>query len=449
MRALIVCLGFTGLILASLGGPAAGQGRAPSLVRDAEIERIIRDYATPIFTAAGLEPDAVRIHLVNDPALNAFVAGGQRLFVHTGLLLRAETPNQVIGVIAHEAGHISGGHLARLQDELRNAETKSIMAFVLGTAAALATGDSRAAGAVIVAGQDVAIKDLLRYTRQQESAADQAGMRFLDASGQSSRGLLEFFRILQTNEALTGRGGNPYLMTHPLTSDRITTVSNHVAISKWSNVPMQRDQQARHTRMRAKIAGFLASYDDALRLFPETDNSLPARYARSIAYYRLADLKRALPLVDGLIAEEPDNPWFHELRGQMLFENGRVADSLPSAQKAVDLAPDEGLLRLGLAKAQVEAGDEALLEPAKRNLLAAQGSEGDSPELWRLLSVVHGRLGETGMTALAQAEYAMRRGERSLARSHAKRAEGLLPVGSPGWLRAQDLSRDATRLLER
>jgi len=449
VRALIVCLGFTGLILASLAGPAAGQGRAPSLVRDAEIERIIRDYATPIFTAAGLEPDDVRIHLVNDPALNAFVAGGQRLFVHTGLLLRAETPNQVIGVIAHEAGHISGGHLARLQDELRNAETKSIMAFVLGTAAALATGDSRAAGAVIVAGQDVAIKDLLRYTRQQESAADQAGMRFLDASGQSSRGLLEFFRILQTNEALTGRGGNPYLMTHPLTSDRITTVSNHVAISKWSDVPVQRDQQARHTRMRAKIAGFLASYDDALRLFPETDNSLPARYARSIAYYRLADLKRALPLVDGLIAEEPDNPWFHELRGQMLFENGRVADSLPSAQKAVDLAPDEGLLRLGLAKAQVEAGDEALLEPAKRNLLAAQGSEGDAPELWRLLAVVHGRLGETGMTALAQAEYAMRRGERSLAKSHAKRAEGLLPVGSPGWLRAQDLSRDATRLLER
>ncbi|MSO81538.1 MAG: M48 family peptidase [Alphaproteobacteria bacterium] len=445
----MVGLGFTGLILTSLGGPAAGQGRAPSLVRDAEIERIIRDYATPIFTAAGLDPGAVRIHLVNDPDLNAFVAGGQRLFVHTGLLMRAETPNQVIGVIAHEAGHISGGHLARLQDELRNAEAKSIIALVLGAAAGIATKDPRPAAAVIVGGQDVAIKDLLRYTRQQESAADQAGMRFLDRSGQSSRGLLEFFRIMQTNEALTGRGGNPYLMTHPLTSDRITTVSNHVALSKWSDVPAQHELQEDHARMRAKIAGFLASYDDTMRLFPETDTSLPSRYARAIAYYRLADLKRALPLVDGLIAEEPDNPWFHELRGQMLLENGRVAESLPSSQKAVDLAPDEGLLRLGLAKAQVEAGDEAMLEPAKRNLRAAQASENDSPELWRLLSVVHGRLGETGLTALAQAEYAMRRGERSLAKTHAKRAEAMLPVGSPGWLRAQDLSRDVTRLLER
>ncbi|MGE0254156.1 MAG: M48 family metalloprotease [Alphaproteobacteria bacterium] len=445
MRSLIVGLSFTGLILASLSGPAAGQGRAPSLVRDAEIERIIRDYATPIFASAGLEPDAVRIHLVNDPALNAFVAGGQRLFVHTGLLLRAETPNQVIGVIAHEAGHIAGGHLARLQDELRNAEAKSIIAFVLGTAAAVATGDSRAAGAVVVGGQDIAIKDLLRYTRQQESAADQAGMRFLDRSGQSSRGLLEFFRILQTNEALSGRGGNPYLMTHPLTSDRITTVTNHVALSRWSDAPPTPGLQARHDRMRAKIAGFLASFDDAMRLFPETNKSLPARYAQAIAWYRLPDLKRALPLVDGLIAEEPDNPWFHELRGQMLFENGRVAESLPSSQRAVDLAPDEALLRIGLAKAQIETGDESLLESAKRNLLTAQTTEGDVPELWRLLAVVHGRLGETGLTALAQAEYAMRRGERSLARNHAKRAEELLPVGSPGALRAQDLSRQLER----
>ncbi|MBM3559379.1 MAG: M48 family metallopeptidase [Alphaproteobacteria bacterium] len=445
MRALIVGLGFTGLILASLAGPAAGQGRAPSLVRDAEIERIIRDYSTPIFMAAGLEPDSVQIHLVNDPALNAFVAGGQRLFMHTGLLLRAETPNQVAGVIAHEAGHIAGGHLARLQDELRNAEAKSILAFVLGTAAALATGDSRAAGAVVVGGQDIAIKDLLRYTRQQESAADQAGMRFLDRSGQSSRGLLEFFRILQSNEALTGRGGNPYLQTHPLTGDRITTVANHVALSRWSDAPVPPEQQARHDRVRAKIAGFLATFDDVMRRYPDSDVSLPARYARAIAWYRLPDLKQALPLVDGLIAEEPDNPWFHELRGQMLFENGLVAESLPSSQRAVDLAPDEGLLRIGLAKAQIETGDDALLEPAKRNLIAAQARETGVAELWRLLSVVHGRLGETGLTALAQAEYAMRRGERPLAKAHATRAEDMLPVGSPGWLRAQDLSRQLKR----
>ena len=445
MRAIIGWLALAGVILAAGAPPAAAQGRRISLIRDAEIESTIRIYATPIFNAAGLDNDAVRIHLVNDRALNAFVAGGQRLFVHTGLLMRAESPAQIIGVIAHEAGHIAGAHLVRLQDALRNATTKSIIALVLGTAAALATGDGRVFGAVTAGGQAIAIKDLLRYSRVQESAADQAALRFLDRSGQSSRGLLEFLRLLQSQEAiLAGRRG-PYLSSHPLTSERVSVIANHVALSRYSDVPTPRTLALRHARMRAKLIGFLQPFAQVERIYPPTDTSVFARYARAIGLFRRADLEPALVLIDGLINEAPDDPYFHELKGQMLFENGRIADALPSYRRAVALAPDEALLRVSLAQAAIELNDPALLADARDQLRTALRFERALGEGWRLLVVAEGRLGATGEMALAQAEYAVLRGDKSAARAHAARAERLLPHGSPGWRRAQDITHQLTR----
>lgn len=416
--------------------PAAGQ----SLIRDAEIENTIRAYATPIFSAAGLDPGAVRIHLIADDELNAFVAGGQRLFLYTGLLIEAENPGEVIGVIAHEAGHIAGGHLARVQEELRNAQIKSILSFVLGAVAGVATGDGRVAGAVTATGQGEALGGLLRYSRTQESAADAAGMKYLDSTGQSSQGMYDFLNRLENRMFLSGVRVSPYLSTHPLTTERIDAVANHLALSRYSGVPANPKFVTAHKMMRAKLIGFTRPLTEVLRHYPDNDSSVPARYAQAIAWYRQPDLMRATVLIDGLIAEQPDNPYFYELKGQMLLESGRVAQSLPPYQRAVALAPDEPLLETALAKAQIESGDPALIVPARGNLESAVQKEPGLGEAWRLLTIAYSRLEKPGKTALAQAEYSMILGERNQAKALAERAMGILPRGSPGWLRAQDIA---------
>lgn len=440
-----------GLIIAlAVAGapPAIGQNRGIGLIRDAEIEGIIRDYATPIFNAAGLDSAAVSIHLVNDPRLNAFVAGGQRVFVHTGLLMRATRPEQVIGVIAHEVGHIAGGHLARFQDELRNARTKSIIATILGTAAGLAAGDGRVAGAVISGGQQVALRDLLKYSRTQESAADAAALKYLDQTGMSATGLAEFFELLQRDFRLAGGRENPYLGTHPLTTDRIAAVQSHLALSRFSDAPTPPDLARKHAYMRAKLIGFLEPLDTVLETYGKDDQSNAARYARAIAYYQRSDLMRALPLIDGLIADEPENPYFYELKGQMLLENGRVRDSLVPYQRMVELAPTEPLLQMAMAKAQVASGDSRYLESALTHLRAAVAADPELREAWRLLTVVNGRLGNHGELALAQAEYSLLGNDAKAAQALAERAEEILPTGSPGWLRAQDIVSETRRRLD-
>jgi predicted Zn-dependent protease len=437
MKFLVVAVLFGALQATS----AAGQG----LIRDAEIENTIRAYATPIFNAAGLDPEAVRIYLIADDQLNAFVAGGQRLFLYTGLLIEAREPGEVIGVIAHESGHIAGGHLARIQEELRNAQIKSILAMVLGAVAGAASGDGRVAGAVTAAGQGGAMGSLLQYSRTQESAADAAGMKFLDRAGQSSRGMYDFLQRLEGEMFRAGVRVSPYLSTHPLTAERINAVANHLALSRYTDVPPSPEFVEEHERMRAKLIGFSRPLGVVLRDYPESNNSIAARYARAIAWYRVPDLERATGLVDGLIADEPDNPWFRELKGQMLLESGRVAESLSPYEKAVELAPNEPLLETALAKAQLEANDPALLEPAREHLEAAVQREPGLAGAWRLLTVAYSRLDKPGETALAQAEYSLILGERSQAKVLAERAMGTLPRGSPGWLRAQDIVTQTDR----
>ncbi len=443
MRTVVRFLSLAILLIALTSAPAESQRNGIRLIRDAEIENIIRRYSTPIFTAAGLSADDVKIHIVRDDRLNAFVAGGQRLFINTGLLMRAETANQVIGVIAHEAGHIEGGHLARIQDELRNAELKSILATIIGVAVGAATGEGGAGAAIIRGGQGAALTDLLRYSQTQESAADAAALRYLDATGQSARGLSEFFRMLQRDTRNQGVREHPYLSSHPLTSDRVSVIENHLALSRLANVEPPRQQVIDHHIMRAKLIGFMQPLDDVLRIFPENDTSVSARYAQSTAYYLQGDLAKSVPLVDSLIADVPKNPYFYELKGQMLFENGRIEQSLEPYRKSVDLAPNEPLLRIGLARAQIETGNTDLMREATVHLDAAASQEPEIREIWRLATIANGRLGQMGEMAVAQAEFELLGGSNVAARALADRALDQLPAGSPGWLRAQDIRAEA------
>lgn len=427
------------LVAALLFKPEDAVGKGVSFIRDAEIENTIRAFAAPLFTAAGLDPSAIRIFLINDKSLNAFVAGGQKLFINTGLLMRTENPGQVIGVIAHETGHIVGGHLSRTQAELENATARNILSYILGGAAAIATGRGDIGQAIILGGQQVGQRLLLKYSRTQEAAADQSALRLIEASGMSARGLLEFLDILGDQELLSVERQDPYVRTHPLSRERISQLRDHLSRSPYTDRPFSADFVERHRRMRAKLHAFMEPVPVTLRRYPEDDTSLEARYARAIAYFRRPDLSRALPLIDGLIAERPQDPFFLELKGQMLFENGRPAEALGFYRKAVELMPNSALLRRELARVQLETDDPSLLEPAIANLRATLYLDFDSPFTWRQLAIAYGRQGRMGLSALAMAEEAMLNGNRPDAVRYAERAEKLLPQGSSGWLQAQDI----------
>lgn len=409
-----------------------------SFIRDTEIENTIRAYATPLFLAAGLDPAAVRIYVVADKQINAFVAGGQNLFINTGLILRATGADQVIGVIAHETGHIEGGHLARVNDALKRGTAESILAFVLGAAAA-AAGRPDVGGAVIMGGQNVAMRNFFQYTRTQEGAADAAAMRYLDATGQSAQGLLDFFNVLSQEELLAPQRQDPYLRTHPLTRDRIDAMAAFVAESSSSKAPVKPGLDAMQARMVAKLHGYLDPPAMTLQRYPEKDKSVPARYARAIAYYQAADVDKAISAMDSLIAEYPNDPYFREFKGQILFEAGRVAEALQPYEKAAKLMPDAPLIRVDLARVQMALNDPKLLEAAEVNLRSALMTEERTPFVWRQLAIALGRGGEMGESSLALAEEAMLLGKRPDAKYHAGKAASLLPRGSPGWLKAQDI----------
>lgn len=429
----------------TLAFPAAGQERGAPLIRDAEIEHTIRTYAAPLLTAAGLEPRDVDVHILGGPELNAFVARGQQIFISAGLLMRSEHPGQVIGVIAHEIGHISGGHLARLEGAMSDAQDQAMIGSIIGLAVGVLTGQAAAGAASGMKAQDIALKSLLKFSRTQERSADQVATNLLTATRQSGRGLLEFFEILKDQELLVRSRQDPYVITHPLTEDRISFVRNYVEHSPYSNVPDASNLMIMHQRMVAKLKGFINPPSQTLAEFKADDTSVPARYARAVAFYRDARIQEALPIVDSLIAEAPKDPYFLELRGQMLFENGRLADALPAYETAVQLRPDEPLLRVGLAHVQIEMNKPELTKAALGNIEEAVRYERRMPLAWQLAAIAYGRDDQLGMSALALAEYNLLTGNNLDSAGQAKKAMRLLKQGSPGWLRAQDLEALAER----
>lgn len=402
-------------------------------------------YATPLFQAAGLSPESIGIYIVKDKSLNAFVAGGQRLFLNSGLLMKTDNAGQVVGVIAHEAGHIAGGHLTRMRGALETASASTILSALLGAAAAVGTGRPDLGIAVIAAGQTAGQGTLLHFNRTQEGAADQAGIRFLESTGTSSKGLLEFFNKLENQELLSARHQDPYVRTHPLTRERINDLRAHIQQSPFSDTPVPASYTYWHDRMKAKLIGFLEPFQLVLRYYPASDKSEFSRYARAIAHYRKGRLAEALPLVDGLITGRPDDPYYHELRGQMLFENGDAKAALPSYERAVSLLEGSALLQRDLARVRVALNDPALLDAAVDGFRRALKVEGDSPFTWHQLAIALGRQGKMGLSSLALAEEALLVHKLSDARYNAERAIKLFPAGSPAQIRAQDVLNAVTQ----
>jgi predicted Zn-dependent protease len=428
---------------------------AQGLIRDSEIEGVIRDYAQPILRAAGLGSHGIKIHLVNDRRFNAFVVDGQNMFIHVGALMNATTPNQVIGVIAHETGHIAGGHLSRLRNTVSNARSAALMMQILGIAAIAASamagagGDVGQAGAgVIMGGQDAAMRTVLAYQQTEEGAADQAAITFLNATKQSSRGMLETFEHLATQSLGAAQFIDPYLQSHPLPQQRIANLRELATSSPyWNNVdPPQ--LQFRHDMMRAKLFGFLDEPRTALNRYSQNDQTVPARYARAIATYRQSGLQPFLPMIDALIADYPQFPYFLELKGQFLFESGQATAAIPPLEQAVALAPHEPLLRIMLAQALLGAKNPDV-DGAISHLRNALAREDSSSVGYRQLAAAFGRkaqtaTGQAAQVYLAQAELAsaqayLYEGQLKLAKAQAERARSKFVEGTPNWLKADDI----------
>lgn len=423
---------------------AAAQSQRPpiSLIRDAEIENTIKAFAEPLLEVAGIPAESVRVYIVHDDALNAFVAGGMNVFIHTGLIQKAGGPDGLIGVLAHEIGHIAGGHLVRAPEVLENVGIESLISYILG-AAVMVAGQGGAGSVIMATGAGIARSSLFRYSRAQEQSADQAGVSYLDATGQSALGLLSTLEILKKQELLVSNRQSPYLRTHPLTDDRLEFVRRHLATSRFTDARTKPEFVALYDRMVAKLDGFLNPPGHTLKKYPESDSSERASYARAVAYHKLADLPQALGELDTLLTAHPNDPYFYELKGQVLFEYGRVGEAIPAYEKAVELLPDEPELRIGLAQAQIEANDPALNSMALGHLRRAVLSDRTNAIAWRYLGIAYGRAGEFGQSSLALAEEALLRGRKADLLFHTERAEQILPEGSPGWLRLQDVKRVA------
>jgi len=431
------------------GGPAPERARAQEqptpgmpIIRDTEIEQLLRDYATPILRAAGLAQQNIRVVVLNNPAFNAFVMDGRHIFINSGALFEAKTPNEVIGVLAHETGHLAGGHLMRLREKLREAQTQSIIALLAGVGAMIAAGRSGNTdlGAGPILAPQVGIqRSLLAYVRTQEDQADHAGVKFLTATHQSGRGMLELFKRLANETLFASARIDPYFQTHPMPPDRIAALETLVKSSPYYDVKDPPALQLRHDLMRAKLSGFLDRPDTVMRRYPPSNQSLPARYARAISAYRYGGLRQAIAQIDSLIQSEPNNPYFHELKGQALLEGGHPAEAIAPLSRAVQLAPHPALIQIMLGQALIATNNAKNAEEAVGLLRAALRAEPEAPDGYAQLAMAYGRKGDYGNADLASAQAAFNRGDVATAKQLAARAKTRFAVGSPPWVQADDI----------
>jgi predicted Zn-dependent protease len=435
------------LAIAPMAPVLAQKEKGPPVIRDTEAEQLLRDYTRPIMRTAGLEKQNIQVVIINDAAFNAFVADGHRIFVNYGAIMQSETPNQIIGVLAHETGHLAGGHLAKMREQMSRAQTQMIIAMLLGAGAMVAgarggnnNGGLANAGAAAVAGpQEMIRRTLISYVRQQEENADRAGVKFLTATAQSPRGMYETFKRFTNESLFAAHDADPYLQSHPMPAERVAALEGLARSSPYWDKKDEPSLQLRHDMVRAKISAFMERQDTVYRRYPMSNDSLPARYAHAITTYLHGDLRSALAQIDGLIQLQPNNPYFQELRGQALLEGGKPAEAIAPLRKAVQLSNNAPLIEMLLGQALVATNNKAYTVEAITILRAAVARETEAPLGYTQLAMAYGRKGDYAEADLASAQAAFLRGDNKTARELASRAKTRFAVGTPGWVKADDI----------
>jgi predicted Zn-dependent protease len=424
---------------------ATAQGGGAPIVRDAETEALIRDYTRPLFKAAGVSANSIKIFLVPDQRFNAFVAGNQRMFINVGTIIESETPNEVIGVLAHEIGHVAANDLAQLRQVVNETKAIALVAALLGMGAAVGgslAGSQSAAtiGSGLVAGvAPFAARGVLRYQRVQEAAADQSAISYLNATGQSAAGMVTTLKRLADQSLFSSRNADPYLQSHPLPGERVSTVENLAKQSKYYARTDSAELQARHDLIRGKLIGFTWTPQQVGRRYPTSDNSLPARYARAITAYRSGQIKSALRQIDDLIAANPRYPYFWELKGQVLLETGNPQAAIEPLRKAVSLDSNSGILKVLLGQALVATDNKGNAGEAIKMLSVGLRDDPDSIAGYRSLGRAYAMQDNIPMAQLATAQGLFAEGNFKDAKEQAGRAQAKLKTGSPAWLRADDI----------
>lgn len=438
MSRLLLSVLSAGLIWLATALPALGQ----SLIRDAEIESILREWTDPILEVAGLEPNDVNLYIINDPSVNAFVANGQRIHIHTGLILASDNAAQIKGVMAHETCHIACGHSVTRARAMEVASRPMLVSIGLGVLA-IAAGAPDAGAALLASSQQFGALNFFVHTRAEEAMADTKGVQYIVALGQSPMGLVEFHEKFRYQEVLSEARRFPYYRSHPLSSNRVRTTRTLAEESGLADVPEDPKVVHEYEMMKAKLVGFLEPPARVFRDYPPTDLSQPARYARAISAMQVADLNTAIQEIDSLIEEEPDNPYFQELKGQILYETGKPVESVEPLVEANRLLPDNPLLQISLARsllARDEAGDVEAAEHALRDALIVEPGNAFA---WTQLAIVFEKQGDRPMAQVATAEAAYNIGNYPRAYQFAERALRDLTPNTPAFRQASDI-RNAT-----
>jgi predicted Zn-dependent protease len=424
------------------GRPVLAQDGDPQILRDTETEQFLADISAPMAKSAGLAPGSLKVVLINDPEINAFVAGGQMIFINSGLILAADNANEVEGVIAHELGHIEAGHIPLQGEGLRPASRIALLSLLLGVAA-IAAGAAGPGMAALGAGTQVAQSKALAFTRGQEGSADASAVRHLNEAHYSGKGMVSFFAKLKQEEyRLTPADYtvDPYAQTHPMTDDREAALTADLQKSPWWNATPDPAQQARFLRVKAKLAGYVQDPDVTLRKMPESDQTIPAHYARAYAWHRAAYPDKANQEADALLATAPMDPYFNELKGQILLENGHPKEALAPLRIAVAQSHGAPLISALFGQALIATDDPANFAEAEKVLKVSVDKDREDPLAWYALGAVYAQRGDEAHAALASAEkYAMDGNDR-LARSNAEKALLGLKQGTPDYLRAEDIA---------
>ena len=438
------------LMLVSLSFVAIAQpAMAQSVLRDAETEALFKDMARPLVEAAGLRPENVDFVLIQSNEVNAFVAGGQAVYFYSETLTTADNANEIQGIIAHELGHITGGHVIRFGEGAKVATGITLLSLLLG-AAAMAAGAGEAGAGIMAAGQQAAMGKFLAFTRGQESATDQAGAKHLSKAGISGKGSVSFFKKLQNMEfRLAVPQEDSYARTHPLTGERLAVLQEMYKADPAWDKPADPALEERFQRVKAKLIGFAKDPKQTLARYPERDKSVPARYARAYAWHKSAYPDKALAEVDSLLRASPRDPYFLELKGQILLESGRPKEALQSLRQATSLAPEQPLISALFGHALIATEDKENFEEAKKVLRSAVARDNTNPFAWYQLGIVYNREGDDARAALATAERYNLEGRPQLALPNAEQALRGIPTGTPDWIRAQDIAMVSRSAVEK
>lgn len=437
-------------VLAPLLAASDASAQQLPLIRDAEIEALLADYARPIFKVAGLGSNKIQMRIVHEDSFNAFVVDGRNVFINTGALTISDTPNQVIGVISHETGHITGGHMAALRSRIAKDQTRALIAQILGIGLLVAGGSSghgaggsdlgNAGTGVLVGGTELIQRGLLSQMRQQESAADQAGIKFLEATRQSGRGMLETFERFAQQEYISDAQRDPFVRSHPVATDRLARLRTLVEQSPYYNAKDDPGLQLRHDLMRAKLSGYLERPGIVLNRYPVSDQSLPARYGRALGHFFQGGSgpSTALAEMDSLIRDRPTNPWFLEVKADMLIRSGRKAEAIVPLRQALKLVPDSTLMEVELADCLQSLGDPVSMNESV-GLLRRSLVDDQNGRAYRLLATAYYAQGKGPEADAAQAQAEFEEGDLKKAQIFAKRAQAHLRQGTPEWIKTDDI----------